>query len=66
MEMTGGGARHPGLDVRPDSWAEDVAAGVAWATQRGAAEADHQHANRGRTRLSVMLDRAGHPLGLWS
>jgi catechol 2,3-dioxygenase-like lactoylglutathione lyase family enzyme len=61
-----GAAGEQGMQMHLDIWVEDVAAGVAWATACGAAEAEPQPANRNPSRLRIMLDPAGHPFCLWS
>jgi catechol 2,3-dioxygenase-like lactoylglutathione lyase family enzyme len=55
-----------GMQMHLDVWVEDVAAGVAWAIECGATEAEHQPPTRDPARLRVMLDPAGHPFCLWS
>jgi catechol 2,3-dioxygenase-like lactoylglutathione lyase family enzyme len=55
-----------GMQMHLDIWVEDVPAGVAWAIECGAVEAEHQPADRDASRLRVMLDPAGHPFCLWS
>ena len=55
-----------GMQMHLDIWVDDIAAGVAWAIECGAAEALVQPDGRDRTRLRVMLDPAGHPFCLWS
>jgi predicted enzyme related to lactoylglutathione lyase len=55
-----------GMQMHLDIWVEDVPAGVAWALECGATEAEHQPAGRNLARLRVMLDPAGHPFCLWS
>jgi len=55
-----------GMQMHLDIWVEDVEAGVAWATECGATEAEPQPENRDPKRLRVMLDPAGHPFCLWS
>jgi catechol 2,3-dioxygenase-like lactoylglutathione lyase family enzyme len=55
-----------GMQMHLDVWVEDVAAGVAWAIECGATEAEHQPATRDPSRLRVILDPAGHPFCLWS
>ena len=55
-----------GMQMHLDIWVEDVAAGVAWAIECGATEAEHQPPDRDRNRLRIMLDPAGHPFCLWS
>jgi catechol 2,3-dioxygenase-like lactoylglutathione lyase family enzyme len=55
-----------GMQLHLDIWVEDVAAGVAWAIECGATEAEHQPPTRDPARLRVMLDPAGHPFCLWS
>ena len=55
-----------GMQMHLDIWVEDVAAGVAWAIECGATEAEHQPPDRNHARLRIMLDPAGHPFCLWS
>jgi catechol 2,3-dioxygenase-like lactoylglutathione lyase family enzyme len=55
-----------GMQIHLDVWVEDVPAGVDWAVECGASEAEHQPADRDLDRLRVMLDPAGHPFCLWS
>ena len=56
----------PTMQLHLDVWVEDVAAGVAWAIECGAREAEHQPPNRDPSRLRILLDPAGHPFCLWS
>ena len=55
-----------GMQIHLDIWVDDVARGVEWATECGAAEAGTQPEGRDPSRLRVMLDPAGHPFCLWS
>jgi catechol 2,3-dioxygenase-like lactoylglutathione lyase family enzyme len=55
-----------GMQLHLDIWVDDLDAGIAWATECGATQAEHQPAGRDLSRLRVMLDPAGHPFCLWS
>ena len=55
-----------GMQMHLDIWVDDVVAGVRWAIECGASEADRQPDGRDPARLRVMLDPAGHPFCLWS
>jgi catechol 2,3-dioxygenase-like lactoylglutathione lyase family enzyme len=55
-----------GMQMHLDFRVDDVPAGVAWAINCGARQAEHQPPNRDPTRLRVMLDPAGHPFCLFS
>jgi catechol 2,3-dioxygenase-like lactoylglutathione lyase family enzyme len=61
-----GAAGTQGMQVHLDIWVDDLAAGVAWALECGAAEPEHQPEDRDRGKLRIMLDPAGHPFCLWS
>jgi hypothetical protein len=54
------------MQMHLDIWVADVPAGVEWATECGATEAEYQPKNRDPDRLRVMIDPAGHPFCLWS